>query len=127
MQGPELLAVSGINANFFSKNEFKSSVNIFIVTSSIPSAHRFCFEFVICIDAPIVSDIHTKKAWHFFAFIGCSEVLDYLQSPNYNEQSPRHLAGASLLYSGKLFESVQVSEQPAKLLRFFLFYDVHIA
>ena len=25
--------------------------------------------------------IHTKKAWHFFAFIGCSEVFDYLQFP----------------------------------------------
>jgi hypothetical protein len=29
--------------------------------------------------------MHTKKAWHFFAFIGYSEVLDYLNLPNYNE------------------------------------------
>lgn len=57
-------------------------------------------------------DMHTKKAWHFFAFIGCSEVLDYLTPPNYNEQSPRHLAGAPSLYSWWCNESVQVSEQP---------------
>ena len=29
--------------------------------------------------------MHTKKAWHFFAFIGCFEVFDYLILPNYNE------------------------------------------
>lgn len=29
--------------------------------------------------------MHTKKAWHFFAFIGCLEVFDYLILPNYNE------------------------------------------
>lgn len=69
--------------------------------------------------------MHMKKAWHFFAFIGCSEVLDNLTPPNYNEQSPRHLAGAPSLYSWWCNESVQVSEQPDKLLRFFLFYDVH--
>ena len=45
--------------------------------------------------------MHTKKAWHFFAFIGCLEVFDYLILPNYNEQSPRQLAGASSLYSWK--------------------------
>ena len=45
--------------------------------------------------------MRTKKAWHFFTFIGCLEVFDYLILPNYNEQSPRHLAGASLLYSWK--------------------------
>jgi hypothetical protein len=28
-----------------------------------------------------MKDIHTKKAWHFFAFIGCSEVFDYLPFP----------------------------------------------
>ena len=29
--------------------------------------------------------MHTKKAWHFFAFIGTFEVFDYLMLPNYNE------------------------------------------
>ena len=28
-----------------------------------------------------MKDIHTKKAWHYFAFIGISEVLDYLFLP----------------------------------------------
>jgi hypothetical protein len=28
-----------------------------------------------------MEDIHTKKAWHYFAFIGISEVLDYLFLP----------------------------------------------
>jgi hypothetical protein len=33
-----------------------------------------------------VQDVtHTKKAWHFFAFIGTFEVFDYLILPNYNE------------------------------------------
>jgi len=39
----------------------------------------------ILINVPWIKHMRTKKAWHFFAFIGIFEVLDYLILPNYNE------------------------------------------
>jgi hypothetical protein len=47
-------------------------------------SHRpigFCFEFVICLRVQTISNMPTKKAWHFFAFIGFLEVFDYLILP----------------------------------------------
>ena len=44
--------------------------------------------------------------------------------PNYNIQAHAY-AGALSHFLGMVIESVQVSKHPDKLLRFFLFYDVH--
>lgn len=70
--------------------------------------------------------MHTKKAWHFFAFIGTFEVLDNLIYPI--TTSKAHAIGGSVvaLLWVDSFESVQVSKAPVyKLLHFFLFYGVH--
>ncbi len=51
---------------------------------SHPAPSGFVINFIKC--AGRVQDVtHTKKAWHFFAFIGTFEVFDYLILPNYNE------------------------------------------
>lgn len=69
--------------------------------------------------------MRTKKAWHFFAVISCSEVFDYLQFLITTNKA--HASGGSVAASfwELFFEIVEVSEQPDKLLRFFLFYGVH--
>ena len=45
--------------------------------------------------------------------------------PNYNEQSPRLLAGAPLLHSGWILKVSKFQGIPNKQFRFFLFYGVH--
>ena len=69
--------------------------------------------------------MRTKKAWHFFAFIGCSEVFDYLQFPITTSKAHASWRERRCFTLGIVFEIVEVSEQPDKLLRFFLFYGVH--
>ena len=69
--------------------------------------------------------MHTKKAWYFFAFIGCSEVFDYLQFPITTSKAHASWRERRCFILGIVFEIVEVSEQPDKLLRFFLFYGVH--
>ena len=69
--------------------------------------------------------MHMKKAWHFFAFIGCSEVFDYLQFPITTSKAHASRRERRCFTLGIVFEVVEVSEQPDKLLRFSLFYDVH--
>lgn len=53
---------------------------------------------------------HTKKAWHFFAFIGCFEVFDYLYLPITTSKAHALRRERRCLTLGRLTESVQVSE-----------------
>ena len=60
-----------------------------------------------------------------FAFIGTFEVFDYLQFPITTSKAHASRRERRCFTLGIVFEVVEVSEQPDKLLRFFLFYDVH--
>lgn len=67
-----------------------------------------------------------KKNVELFVFISTFEVFVYLCHPT-TTYKPTHNSGSAV---AKLwiafFESDEVSKVPDKLLRFFLFYDVHI-
>lgn len=54
--------------------------------------------------------LHTKKAWHFFAFIGYSEVLDYLIYPITTSKAHASRRERRCFTLGRFTESVQVSE-----------------
>ena len=65
----------------------------------------------ILLFAPTISDMPTKKAWHYFAFIGISEVLDYLFLPITTIQ-PTPFGGSAVALLWEDFESVEVSRNP---------------
>ena len=65
-------------------------------------------------------DLRPQKSVALFAFIGCSEVFDYLQFPITTSKAHACWRERRCFTPGIVFENVEVSEQPAyKLLRFF--------
>ena len=70
--------------------------------------------------------LHTKKAWHFFAFIGTFEVLDYLTFPITTSKAHANRRERRCFTLGMSFLKVSKFQKfQCKLLRFSLFYDVH--
>ena len=58
-----------------------------------------------------MEDMPTKKAWHYFAFIGFLEVFDYLILPITTIQ-PTPIGGSVVALLWEDFESVEVSRNP---------------
>ncbi len=65
--------------------------------------------------------LHTKKAWHFFAFIGIFEVFDYLTFPITTSKAHAFNGGSAVASLWEcLFESVEVSKIPVQVTSLFL-------
>ena len=89
---------------------------IFFVAGYIPSARRFLFYIILAI---IPKRNAHKKERGTFRFHRNFRGLGLPISPNLQRVKPTPLAGASLLYSGRNFESVQVPKVP--VLSYFAF------
>lgn len=67
-----------------------------------------------------------KKAWYSFCLHWFSEVLDYLFLPITTYKPTLESENIAATFWEKSLKSVQVFRKPDKLLRYFLFFDVHI-
>ena len=77
--------------------------------------------------APLIWISTQKKAWHYFAFIGCSEVFDYLPFPITTSKAHAFWRERRCFFLEMVLKVSKFQNNQIKLLRFFLFYDVHIA
>ena len=79
---PKKIVIAAINIK---NNFFISTLAVFILSPAVLLIILFSLLYYgfsgVSARALSMEDMPTKKAWHYFAFIGISEVLDYLFLP----------------------------------------------